>query len=68
MVGAEIRSPDNKPDKHAAKTIVQHCLDSGLLLLTCGTWDNTVRWIPPLNVEESQVNKALSIFGDALSH
>jgi 4-aminobutyrate aminotransferase-like enzyme len=37
-----------------------------LLLLTCGTWDNTVRWIPPLIVNDQQVGKALDIFSQAL--
>jgi len=41
-------------------------LESGLLLLSCGTYDSTVRWIPPLNVIESQINEALNIFTDSL--
>ena len=24
--------------------------ETDLLLLSCGTYDNTIRWIPPLNV------------------
>jgi len=66
MIGTEFRTPENKPDKQSAKSVVKACLESGLLLLTCGTWDNTVRWIPPLIVEEDQVNKSLNIFNQAL--
>ena len=66
MIGSEFRTPDNKPDKLSAKAVVHECLESGLLLLTCGTLDNTVRWIPPLIVSEAQVNKALGIFDQAL--
>jgi 4-aminobutyrate aminotransferase-like enzyme len=36
------------------------------MLLTCGPWDNTVRWIPPLVVSEGQINEALGIFREAL--
>lgn len=66
MIGSEFRTPDNKPDKYSAKAVIQDCLESGLLLLTCGTLDNTVRWIPPLIVSEAQVGKALGIFDQAL--
>jgi 4-aminobutyrate aminotransferase len=66
MVGTEFRTPQNKPDKHSAKSVVKACLDAGLLLLTCGTWDNTVRWIPPLVVSEEQVEAGLSTFEKAL--
>jgi 4-aminobutyrate aminotransferase len=66
MIGTEFRTSDHKPDKKSAKAVVQACLDAGLLLLTCGTWDNTVRWIPPLTVDETQIQQALDIFGQAL--
>ena len=66
MVGTEFRTPDNQPDKMSAKAVVQTCLDGGLLLLTCGTWDNTVRWIPPLIITGEQAASALEIFGGAL--
>ena len=38
----------------------------GLMLLTCGPWDNTIRWIPPLVVSEAQISQALGIFSKAL--
>ncbi len=66
MVGVEFRSPDGKPDKHAAKAAVQTCLENKLMLLTCGPWDNTIRFIPPLNVSREQVERALEIFESSL--
>jgi 4-aminobutyrate aminotransferase len=66
MVGSEIVDDKGKPDKAAAKAIVHAALDRGLLLLTCGTYDNTIRWIPALNVEEAQINDGLRIFSDSL--
>jgi 4-aminobutyrate aminotransferase len=66
MIGSEFRTHDNKPDKHSAKAVIKECLESGLLLLTCGTLDNTVRWIPPLIVSEAQVSKAIGIFDQSL--
>jgi 4-aminobutyrate aminotransferase-like enzyme len=31
------------------------------MLLTCGTYDNVIRWIPPLVVNEQEMDKALKI-------
>ena len=36
------------------------------MLLTCGTYDNVIRWIPPLIVTEKQIDEAVDIFIDAL--
>ncbi len=66
MIGTEFRTAKNEPDKKSAKAIIQACLDSRLLLLSCGTWDNTIRWIPPLIVSEDQITRALEIFEQAL--
>ena len=66
MIGTELRTPQGKPDKATAKSIVHACQERKLLLLTCGSWDNTIRWIPPLIVGNHQIDQALNIFRDAL--
>jgi 4-aminobutyrate aminotransferase len=66
MIGSEFRNRDGQPDKASAKTVVHACLDRHLMLLTCGPWDNTIRWIPPLVVDAQQVTEALDIFESAL--
>ena len=66
MIGTEFRGPDRKPDKPTAKALARACHQRGLMLLTCGPWDNVIRWIPPLVVTEAQVDKALEIFADSL--
>lgn len=66
MIGAEFRTAERQPDKQAAKAVVRACLEDHLLLLTCGPWDNTIRWIPPLVVTEDQITQGLSIFKTAL--
>jgi 4-aminobutyrate aminotransferase len=67
MIGAEF-IVDGRADKakQVAKDIIHCAEDKGLLLLSCGTYDNTVRWIPPLNVTSEQINDGLHIFGDSL--
>ena len=66
MIGTEFRTPDRLPDKETAKAIVHACQEKRLLLLTCGPWDNTIRWVPPLVVTADQVNQALTTLSQAL--
>jgi 4-aminobutyrate aminotransferase len=67
MVGTEFvvegRAEKAKP---LVKEIIHKAEEKGLLLLSCGTYDNTVRWIPPLNVTSEQINAGLRIFSEAL--
>jgi 4-aminobutyrate aminotransferase len=66
MVGCEFRDYDRRPDKDTAKAVVRACFNDHLMLLTCGPWDNTVRWIPPLIVSAEQIQHALEVFDTAL--
>jgi 4-aminobutyrate aminotransferase len=66
MIGVEFRTVDRKPDKITTKAIVQACFERKLMLLTCGTYDNVIRWIPPLIVTNEQINDAINIFTEAL--
>lgn len=67
MIGTEFMVGE-RPDKAKpmVKEIVHAVEDQNLLLLTCGTYDNVVRWIPPLNVTSEQINDGLKIFEGAL--
>jgi len=66
MIGVEFRDADGKPDTSTAKAVQKACFEERLLLLTCGPWDNTIRWIPPLIVTEEQIDVGLQIFERAL--
>ena len=67
MVATEFTNPSGEPWTERAKAVTRRALDEGLLLLTCGSYDNTVRWIPPLVVNEAQIKDALRMFETALS-
>ncbi|MEX1247770.1 MAG: aminotransferase class III-fold pyridoxal phosphate-dependent enzyme [Anaerolineales bacterium] len=66
MIACEFRTEEGKPDKELTKAVQKVCLENGLMLLTCGPWDNTLRIIPPINVSADEVDEALEIFGAAL--
>jgi len=67
MVGTEF-IVDGRADKakQLVKGVIHSAEEKGLLLLSCGTYDNTLRWIPPVNVTEEQINDGLRIFGETL--
>lgn len=66
MIGSEFRDKAGKPDKATAKAVQHECADRNMMLLTAGAWDNTIRWIPPLNVTKAQIDDALGIFEASL--
>jgi 4-aminobutyrate aminotransferase len=67
MIGTEfIVGGTQAKAKPMVKQIIQAAEKRDLLLLTCGTYDYVVRWIPPLNVTSEQINDGLKIFGEAL--
>ena len=67
MVATEFVDADTRePSKPLTQQIVKYCADHDLLLLTCGSYENVIRWIPPLVVNEQQIDEALSIFAAAL--
>ena len=67
MVATELVDAETRePSKPLTQQIVKYCADHDLLLLTCGSYENVIRWIPPLVVNEQQIDAALSIFAAAL--
>lgn len=56
MLGLEFNTP--------IKDLVQICLQNGLLLLGAGA--NVMRFVPPLNINEKEVNQSIGIFKQAL--
>jgi 4-aminobutyrate aminotransferase len=65
MVGTEFTT-NGQPNKDLAVAIQRECLEKRLLLLTCGTYENVIRWIPPLTVTAEQIDEAVQIFGQSL--
>jgi len=67
MIGVEFVDGDGRPDAARAKAVQRACLGERLLLLTCGTFENVIRWIPPLVVSDEQIDDALTVFARALA-
>jgi 4-aminobutyrate aminotransferase len=67
MVATEFTTADGEPDGATASAVLQACLKHNLLLLTCGSYGNVLRWIPPLVVTQAQIDEALTTFNEALA-
>jgi 4-aminobutyrate aminotransferase/(S)-3-amino-2-methylpropionate transaminase len=62
MQAIEIIKPGSKePFPEAVKSIVKSCQSEGVLLLTAGTYNNVIRFLPPLVISFDLLNKALDI-------
>jgi 4-aminobutyrate aminotransferase len=67
MAGVEfVKSDGRTPDKEKALAVRNACIGNGMLIMTCGTYDNVIRWIPPLIIGEEQLEEGLKIFEQAL--
>jgi len=60
MQACEFVTRDGEPDPDAAARAQRAAVDEGLLLLTCGAWNNVVRMIPALVVTEREIDEALA--------
>jgi 4-aminobutyrate aminotransferase len=61
MVGTEFS------DAARVSAITKHCLEEGrLILMNAGTYGKVLRWMPPLVVNEREVDLALAAFSAAL--
>ena len=61
MVGTELSDPAR------VAAVIKHCLEDGrLILMNAGTYGTTVRWMPPLVVNEREIDLGLAAFSAAL--
>ncbi|MFH7042262.1 4-aminobutyrate--2-oxoglutarate transaminase [Paucibacter sp. JuS9] len=68
MVAAEFRSPlTGAPDAEFTRRVQANALESGLILLTCGTHGNVIRFLHPLTTPSSVFDEALGILSHALT-
>jgi 4-aminobutyrate aminotransferase len=69
MIGVEFvrDQATREPDGLLPDTLIAACAGAGLLVLTCGTLHETVRWIPPIDVSAAEIAEAVEIFGEVLA-
>ncbi len=67
MVAVEFVQPGtDKPDAEFAKRVQANALKNGLLLLTCGSYGNVIRFLFPLTIPDTVMDEALVILEKAI--
>lgn len=68
MVAAEFCDPaTGQPSAEHAKRVQTRALEAGLVLLTCGTYGNVIRFLYPLTIPQAQFDAALAVLTQALA-
>ncbi|MGH9054822.1 MAG: 4-aminobutyrate--2-oxoglutarate transaminase [Acidimicrobiales bacterium] len=62
-----VRPGTTDPDPSAASAIAKACHAAGVVVLTCGTWSNVVRLLPPLSIEPALLSEGLGVLADAVA-
>ncbi|KAL9052364.1 MAG: hypothetical protein Q9162_005456 [Coniocarpon cinnabarinum] len=67
ILGVQLESwrKGDKKEGEPAAAIVSAARERGLLIITCGS--NTLRLVPPLIVEDSQIEQGMEILGSAMA-
>ncbi|MDH6679763.1 4-aminobutyrate aminotransferase/(S)-3-amino-2-methylpropionate transaminase [Rhodococcus sp. LBL1] len=55
-----------EPDAEMTRAVVARALEQGVILLTCGTYGNVVRLLPPLVIGDDLLTDALDVIEDAV--
>jgi len=56
-----------KPAAEEASALVKYCIDHGVVILVCGTFNNVIRFLPPLVITDQELNKGLSVVEEGLA-
>jgi 4-aminobutyrate aminotransferase/(S)-3-amino-2-methylpropionate transaminase len=56
-----------KPAAEEASALVKYCVDHGVVILVCGTFNNVIRFLPPLVITDQELDKGLSIIEEGLA-
>ncbi len=68
MLAIELVEPGSTtPDSARASAIAQACHRAGLLVLTCGTYGNVLRFLPPLVIPTAALDAGLDILTRCVS-
>jgi 4-aminobutyrate aminotransferase/(S)-3-amino-2-methylpropionate transaminase len=68
MIAIEIVQPGGiDPDQVTAGKVARACHEAGLVVLTCGTFGNVLRFLPPLVIGDALLEEGLSILEDAFA-
>lgn len=68
MIAAEFVDPETgAPDAALTSAVAKACIAEGVIVLTCGTYGNVIRFLPPLSIGDDLLTEGLDVVAAALS-
>jgi 4-aminobutyrate aminotransferase/(S)-3-amino-2-methylpropionate transaminase len=68
MLAIELTTPGTlDPDPSTTVAVSRACHQAGLVTLTCGTFGNVIRFLPPLVIGDDLLDEGLSLLEDAFA-
>jgi 4-aminobutyrate aminotransferase/(S)-3-amino-2-methylpropionate transaminase len=68
MMAIELVKPGTlEPDAARAGAVAAYCHRNGVVVLTCGTWGNVFRFLPPLSISDELLEEAFDVVAEAFA-
>lgn len=68
MIAVELTQPGTvTPDAERTAAVARFCHAQGVIVLTCGTYGNVLRFLPPLTIPEHLLLEGLHVVGQGLA-
>jgi len=68
MIAVELVRPDGaEPDPALTKALAAACHRAGVIVLTCGTFGNVLRLLPPLTISDELLSEGLDVLAGELA-
>ncbi|WP_460799975.1 4-aminobutyrate--2-oxoglutarate transaminase [Microbacterium sp. GXF0217] len=68
MIAAEFVDPQTgAPDAALTAAVAKGAIAQGVIVLTCGTYGNVIRFLPPLSIGDDLLNEGLDIIAEVLA-
>lgn len=68
MIAAEFVDPaTGEPDAALTAAVAKACIAQGVIVLTCGTYGNVIRFLPPLSITDDLLHEGLDVVAAALA-
>jgi 4-aminobutyrate aminotransferase/(S)-3-amino-2-methylpropionate transaminase len=68
MMAIELCKPGTvEPDPVRTAAVSAYCHQQGVVTLTCGTWGNVFRFLPPLAIGDELLEEAFDVVAEAFA-
>jgi 4-aminobutyrate aminotransferase/(S)-3-amino-2-methylpropionate transaminase len=68
MIAAEfVDATTGEPDAALTGAIAKACIAQGVIVLTCGTYGNVIRFLPPLTIPDALLHEGIDVLATALA-